>query len=456
MMSGAPDPSIRRRTPAPTLRPTLAQLEAARELSKVPGDRIGRGAQLLLFAHAPAGTQVEGHAGAGLTLHTRSGEPVLDLAENGTSDELGSWAGINLELPPGSYRLRAAGGPEGATEMMLTVAADHQTQVFVPRRMDVRSGSAPLLQGALVLQGEPDRGFDHRRPELELAWRITSALGRPQRHEWKLISEVFRASVDSPLLALYGAHALLELIRTEGQGRAEDALPLLEEALVRCLERLGPLPDVVAVLLGLRLQGALDPRSLRRMEQVRSLASPSELRVWERPEGWTAPPMLHPSWRVVVESSIQSPRLVRSGSLLDQLAEVVLPDGPWLSWRVSARPARVELVPEHHPAGALSVRAALASQVCDLLCEGTDLGAFEERLRASRLEQRLLRHLLQYRSGSVPAEEYLGDGPLIRALGVPWVTAQRVVGSLARKLGARADARLPSPRSPFEELPTAP
>lgn len=445
-MSGAPDPSTRRRTPVPSLRPTLAQLEAARELSKAPGERIGRGAQLLLFAHAPAGTQVEGHAGAGITLHTRSGEPILDLAENGASDELGSWAGVNLELPPGSYRLRAAGGPDGATEMMLTVAADHQTHVLVPRRMDARFGSAPLLQGALVLLGEVGRGFDHRRPEMDLAWRITSALGRAQRHDWRLISEVFRASADSPLLALYGAHALLELIRTEGKERAEDTLALLEEALVRCLERLGALPDVVAVLLGLRLQDALDARALRRMEQVRSLASPSELRVWERPEGWTAPPMLHPSWRVVVESCIQSPRLVRSGSLLDQLAELVLPDGPWLSWRVAARTARVELVPEHHPAGALSARAALASQVRDRLCEGTDLAAFEEQLRPSRMEQRLLRHLVQYRSGSVPAEEYLGDGPLIRALGVPWVTAQRAVGSLGRKL---------SPR-PFGEIAPAP
>ena len=236
------------------------------------------------------------------------------------------------------------------------------------------------------------------------------------------------------MLVLYGAHALLELIRTEGKERAEDSLALLGEALVRCLEQLGPLPDVLAVLLGLRLQDALDPRALRRMEQVRGLASPSEVRVWERPEGWTAPPMLYASWRVVVESCIQSPRLVRSGSLLDQLAEQVLHDGPWLSWRVSARPARVELVPEHHPAGALEARAALASQLREHLREGTDLAGFEDRLQPSRLERRLLRHLIQYRSGQLPAEEYLADGPLIRELGVPWVTAQRAVASLSRKL----------------------
>jgi hypothetical protein len=456
-MSGATDPFARRRTPIPSLRPTVPQLEAARELSNGEGEALGRGARLLLFAHAPAGTQVEGHAGAGITLHTRSGEPILDLAQNGLSDELGSWAGVNLELAPGSYRLRAAGGEEGPTELMLTVAADHHTHVLVPRRMDARSGSAPLLQGSLVLMGGLGHGFDHRRPELDLAWRITSALGRPQRYEWKLISEVFRASVDSPLLALYGAHALLELLRTEGKEHAEDTLALLEEALVRCLERLGPLPDVLAVLMGLRLQQALDPRALRRMEQVHTLASPSDVRIWERPEGWTAPPMLHASWRVVVESCIQSPRLVRSGSLLDQLAELVLPDGPWLSWRVAARPARVELVPEHHPAGALAARAALAAQVRDQLREGMDLAEFEERLHPSRLERRLLKHLVEYRAGNVPAEEYLGDGPLIRALGVPWVTAQRTVASLARKLGAgEASARPAGRRAPVEEITPAP
>jgi hypothetical protein len=263
---------------------------------------------------------------------------------------------------------------------------------------------------------------------------MISALGRPQRQDWKTISEVFRASLDSPLLALYGAHALLELLRTDGKERAEDTLALLEEALIRCLERLGPLPDVLAVLMGLRLQDALDPRMLRRMEQASGLAGPSEVRVWERPEGWTAPPMLYASWRVVVESCIQSPRLVRSGSLLDQVAEQVLPDGPWLSWRVSARPARVELIPEHHPAGAMGVRSALASQIREGLPEGTDLLGFEDRLQPSRLERRLLRHLVQHRAGHVPAEEYLGDGPLIRELGVPWVTAQRAVASLSRKL----------------------
>src|SRR5262245_26418936 len=119
-MIGAPDPSIaRRRTPVPSLRPTLAQLEAAAEMSRDVTARLGRGAQLLLVAHAPAGTQVEGHAGAGLTLHSRHGEPLLDLEAKAASDELGGWAGVNVELAPGSYRLRAAGGPEGATEMML-------------------------------------------------------------------------------------------------------------------------------------------------------------------------------------------------------------------------------------------------------------------------------------------------------------------------------------------------
>jgi hypothetical protein len=440
-MSGAPDPHARRRTPLPSLRPTLAQLEAARELAQAPSGRLGRGAQLLLFAHSPAGTQVEGNAGHGLSLHSRHGELLLDLSESGESgvaDELGGWAGANVELAPGSYRLRAAGGPEGATELMLTVAASHHTQVFVPRRMDARSGGSPLLQGALVLQGELGCGFDPRGPELDLTARITSALARPQRQEWRLLSEVFRAAQRSPFLALYGAHALLELVRTDGMGRAPETLALLEEALVRCLEQLGPLPDVLAVLLGLRLADALDPRSLRRMERVRTLASPSELRVWERPEGWTAPPMLFGSWRVVVESCIQSPRLVRSGSLLDQVAESVLAEGPWLLWRVSGRPARVELVPEHHPAGALAARAALDSSLRTHLREGADLAQLEAHLQPSRLERRLLVHLVQHRSAQLPLEAYLGDGPLIRALGAPWVTAQRTVSGLSRKLEARA------------------
>jgi len=451
-MSGPPHPYARRSTPLPSLRPTLAQLEAAREVARAPSTRLGSGAQLLLFAHSPAGTQVEGNPGVGLTLHSRHGHPLLDLAQDGVTDELGGWSAVNVELAPGSYRLRAAGGPEGATELMLTVAASHHTQVFVPRRVDARYGGNPLLQGALVLQGELGGGFDPRRPELDLTARITAMLGRPQRWDWRLISELFVASQEhSPFLAVYGAHALLELLRTEGKERAADTLSLLEEALIRCLEQLGPLPDVLAVVLGLRLKGMLEAGALRRMERVSTLASPSELRVWERPEGWTAPPMLHGSWRVVVESSIQSPRLVRSGSLLDQVAESVVAEGPWLTWRVSGRPARVELVPEHHPAGALRARAALASKLQDHLAEGADLADLELRLQPSRLERRLLMHLVQHRSGQLLPEEYLGDDPLIRALGAPWVTAQRAVAALSRKLDARPAAPTRLPRMALRE-----
>jgi hypothetical protein len=70
-----------------------------------------------------------------------------------------------------------------------------------------------------------------------------------------------------------------------------------------------------------------------------------------------------------------------------------------------------------------------------------------EDLRPTPLEQRLLVHLVQHRSGHVPAEAYLGDGPLIRALGVPWVTAQRTVTGLARKLASpsRPARRVGSP-----------
>ena len=171
----------------PSLRPTLAQLETAGDLASGVMERLGRGAQLLLFAHGPAGTQVEGRAGAGLTLHSRHGELLLDLEQRGAFDELGSWAGLNLEVAPGSYRLRATAGPEGASEMMLTAAPNHHTHVLVPRRTDARFGGAPFLQGAQVMLGELGRGFDHRRPELDLTARITSALGRPQRYEWKLI-----------------------------------------------------------------------------------------------------------------------------------------------------------------------------------------------------------------------------------------------------------------------------
>ncbi|HZN94381.1 MAG TPA: hypothetical protein VFB81_16825, partial [Myxococcales bacterium] len=70
----------------PSLRPTLAQLEAAREVARAPSARLGSGAQLLLFAHSPAGTQVEGNPGVGLTLHSRHGQPLLDLAQDGVTD----------------------------------------------------------------------------------------------------------------------------------------------------------------------------------------------------------------------------------------------------------------------------------------------------------------------------------------------------------------------------------
>lgn len=429
------------------LRP--AQAGGARELSLAPGSSfLGEGGGLFLFAHSvrPAGTTVEGMLGEGISVHSRHGQRMVELGRDGVWDELEGYAGVALQVPPGHYRVRVGGDEAAVAEHMVTVVAGYQTQVFLPLRLDGRfARGGARLQGIRTVMAELGAGFDPVRPDLRLAEACTNALTRPWANEWRLVSEVFKASDTDPLLALYGAHLLLEMLRAEGREQGADALALLEEAVVRCLERLGPVPDVVALVLGLRMQGALGPALLERLEAASAggaALGTGSVQVWERPEGWTSLPMLYASWRLLVQSTIATPRLVRSGSLLDQLAEAIIPEGPWLSWRVAQRPARVELVDEYRE-GAMARRVALAEQVDLRVRAGADLPSLDRELSLQRLERSLLLHVVQHRAGRIPAGAYLGDAQLIRALGVPWVTAQRTVTTLARKLETSARAYEP-------------
>lgn len=430
----------------------MEQMDAARALATAPSDEVGRGAQLLLFTHAPEA--IDHHPGQGLTLHSRHGEQLLDLAERGAAGEEARWAGVNVEVAPGHYRLRAGGGLSGASELMLTVVAGHHTQVLIPRR-PISRGGGPWLQGVQVYLADMGQGFTPDRPDVELTARVTAFLADPPGPDWKLVSEVFQASQQSPLLALYGAHVLLEALRLEGPKRAPDVVALLEVALVRCVERLGPIPDVLAAILGMRWLSALDPDALELIEKASALANPAELHVWEKPEGWIAPPMLHSSWRFVVDSSIQSPRLVRSGSLLDQLAEAVLQEGPYLAWRISERPARVELVDET-ASGTNAAKEALAEELRRFAGDAQIVAELESRLQLSRLERRLLSHLATQPAETLTPALALADEPLIRALVVPWVTAQRTVGGLLKKLSAaRRDTTAPQAVNPGQPAATS-
>jgi hypothetical protein len=71
----------------------------------------------------------------------------------------------------------------------------------------------------------------------------------------------------------------------------------------------------------------------------------------------------------------------------------------------------------------------------DLACRaGIDLSVLGRHVPDGTLERRLLLHLVEQQSADVAADLSLSDETLVHVLEVPWVSAQRAVCTLLRKL----------------------
>ncbi|HMQ56282.1 MAG TPA: hypothetical protein PKD98_29650, partial [Anaerolineae bacterium] len=299
----------------------------AQVFSRQLHETLGQGSQLFIFSRDLAPDRPANTA-AGLTLHSATGDELLDLARTGPRDLIGQWAACTIELNPGHYRLRLRLSPDEVIEQSLVAAPDWQTQVFLLRQPFPRFALAKTLDGdepenlsdlgdlardsepglirlpdlgsAAILMARPGQGFDPHRPDLRLADLARQALAEGRSG---LAPDLLNRTLwdQNPLLGLLAGHLLLLEPSPDRRRLAE---------LVRSLTPLlGDHPDLAALSLPLLEAGLSDTVP-----------------------AFSLPPMLRRGWQLVVAASAGRPGLVPAGSLSARIADRAWGDSAWLVW----------------------------------------------------------------------------------------------------------------------------
>ncbi len=280
------------------------------------------------------------------------------------------WTGLHVARDPGTVRLAFA--IRGRRyEQSLELVAGQQTQVFV---LASEHGIEP--GGLTIAICERARGFDPASSNQRQTALAMRALERGRWERGLERSVLFGGLDESPLLAVLGAHLLI-------QGDVKDHdIPIAIDVAQRLSAKLGPIPDVLAVRLALHVKLGTD-----------ALAHLGPIAPLDRP------PMLYRSWKRWVQASQDDAALIPEGSVGDRLALHATSNGPWLAWMAGALEPGA---PRRDVAGRMALNV-------DSLGPREDLrdGTFEER-----------------------------TDRIYRQMRLPRVTAQRVAAPLIAQLDA--------------------
>jgi hypothetical protein len=375
--------------------------------------RHGRGGQIFLFARdlAPEGASLPWE---GVSLHDLDGARIAELGA-GVSSAPEHFAALNVEVDPGTYRLRVETPPLGVYEMFLVACPNWQCQVYLLAG-EFRAGAARVrratLRTASLLMVRPGVGFDPHSEHLRLAdlARLGLESGRSVVRGEDL-NELLFGKFENPMLGIYGAHLLLL------EHRRPHAL--IDKVQANLTRLLGPHPDVLA--LGLRPGAPAPPRDL----------------------SFPTPPMLQSSWDLIVRGSHQRHALVPSGSLTDRIADGLLDAGPWLLHRVpDAEPARAA-----EEVGVAEARRKL-KKLLELAATPEGLErlkrARRERLAMSSLELGILNSALQPPLAAELTELQYPEmtvAQVFRNVGAPSASIARSAASLWSKVeGGKTEA----------------
>lgn len=281
----------------------------AEQLSHRVHRHLGSGSGLFVFARdlMPDGPR---DAWRGVSVHHLDGTPLADLAD-GDSDEEHAFAGLGLELDPGTYRLRVDTEGYGVYEMFLVTCPGWQTQVFGLAENFVAQGEQirrMALRSVSVLMARLGVGFHHDSPELRLADMARLGL-REGRDVVRLdeMQQLLYGKFENPMLGIYGGHLLVAKRRNLDH-------ELVETVMGNLLHLLGPHPDVLALHL-----------------RPGSMTPPKEL-------SFPTPPMLKSSWDLILQGTGRRNSLVPRESLSDLLSDGMLTSAPWLLRRVPEVP----------------------------------------------------------------------------------------------------------------------
>ena len=372
-----------------------------------------------------------------LSLCDAEGERLLEMEKVALPD-IGEgrawWAARTIAVKPGTYRLRLD-LPGGETlEQVLVASRGWMTLVFLKRRYYPESGNqlpeAPAVGeagNARPLRGirNPERFFADLENASVLVNLNQQNAFRPSDQDARLtdlacqglargqqvlsnsiLRETLAGKFRNPMLGILGGHLLLLERRSEPDPRDERSAAriLLEYMDGRMRQLFGP--DVTFKTLVTNLRHIFNNEPHPDVEALGLLVDQPG------PNGFIfkAPPMLHQSWRLIVDATAGSPGIVPGDSISARIALRVQNVKPWLLIRT--------LSESDHQEHVAQFQQALESKVG----RAKDAAVGREPPFG-----------LQFDIAPNPARDLLMDGPgrrkLVRDLGLP-VSA---IENLARK-----------------------
>ena len=245
--------------------------DEAKRLSLEVHKQLGRNSQLFVFVRdiQPGG---RGNPALGLSLHDLRGHMLVDFSKVVTrcrGDQAGDialWAGCNIELDPGEYRLRVNTEEEGRLEQILVLSPGWQTQLFLTRNWNWhwqkdKSLHRPSekkqwlsLSKSTILMARMGEGFDAFRNKKNLALTELTRQGLTSGRTvvraadlQRMLNEKFQ----NPMLGIYGLHILLRAIDV-GRDKHIPAKRRSDESLLQA-----------QLLLGVNVDGVVGPRTMQ-------------------------------------------------------------------------------------------------------------------------------------------------------------------------------------------------
>ncbi len=277
--------------------------DVAVQFSRTVSLQQGSGSQLYLFIRNPAESTTS--PWLGVSLHDIEGN-LLAAPNQGECDSGNGFFALNLEVNPGTYRLRVEEEPGEVYEMFVVTVAGWQTQVFAVAEEAWLPGvdaCRAALPTASVLMAKKGKGFDPadstaRQTEL---LRLGLMNGREVLTEAAVRAMLEEQSLN-PMLAIFAAHFLMR--------QYPAAAVLTTELLKKLNQNVIAHPDLQALML--QQEPGVRP-------------------------AFPDPPMLHSSWQCIDQAVERRKAIVPPGSLTDQISNGLTKTSLWLMHRLDTQ-----------------------------------------------------------------------------------------------------------------------
>jgi hypothetical protein len=301
-----------------------SHMAAAQQAAATPDLVTGSGSAIVIMARqwtAPQPTSPSSslpqNPAHGLVLRDMSGAEIADIEKRtSVNTPFDPCVTLHVALNPGTYRLSLAHRSGRRVEQTLVACKGWQTHVYLLLDAVAKpdQSGVDLVNGAITMR-RPSEGFNPDDPKLRLEEVARGAL----YDDRMILSEDIRSQIARPdappMFALLGAHLLIREAK-DAKAKKErmpdvpvdlvDNRAAVRQVVDNLRAAIGAHPDVEAIAIG---AGNPDPQF-----------------------GFSAPPMLRASWRLLLKASVQRPEVLPVDSLGARVAERIWGEGPWLLW----------------------------------------------------------------------------------------------------------------------------